>query len=262
MKKVFILLICLIFLLGAENKDTRILSTSGEGLSEATPDTVIINLGVQREGLTAEEAQAALRKALANVLEALKPLDLPNESIKTAGYSLYPLYKQRKDASGGTYQTDEIDRYRTYIRLSIELYQVQQAGKITDTAIKAGVNRVEDIAFTLKDDTAAKNEALKAAIISAQNKARLLAEKFNVELLSPIEIRETEIFSARSMMQNTQMIMNDAAAAGFNLPESKVKMNARINVTYEIAPKRTPPVPEPAAPASPLNVGNNPGSSY
>lgn len=242
MKKIFVILICLLMLLGAETAEKRTLSTSGEGIYEATPDTVIINLGVQREGLNAEEAQASLRKALANVMEALKPLDLPNESIKTNGYSLYPIYKQRKDASGGSYQTEEIDRYRTYIRLSIEIYQIPQVGKITDTAIKAGVNRVESISFVLKDDTSAKNEALQMAIVSAQNKARLLAEKFNVELLSPIKISD-ESYHQPVLFRNTSMVMAEAKDAGFNLPESKVEIQAKVNATYEITPKSTPPAP-------------------
>ena len=234
MKKLFIFLTCAMFLLQASTIERNKLSTYGEGVYEATPDTVIINLGVQREGLTAEDAQNALRKGLSSVLEALKPLNIPNENIKTDSYSLYPVYKQRKDASGGNYETEDIDRYRTYIRLSIEVYQIPQVGKIADTAIKAGANRVENISFTLKDNTTAKTEALKLAVNNAQQKAELLAERFNVELLSPIQIEEGYSYGA-SRLRNTSMIMAEASAAGFNLPEGKVVINSQVNVIYEIA---------------------------
>ncbi|MDR2431230.1 MAG: SIMPL domain-containing protein [Candidatus Margulisbacteria bacterium] len=239
MKKI-IILICLVclaaVLLAAENSERRALITYGEGLSEAAPDTVVINLGVQREGLTAEDAQGALRKALGNVLEALKPLDIPDDSVKTDGYSLYPVYKQRKDASGGNYETEEIDRYRTYIRLSIEIHQIPQVGKIADTAIKAGVNRVENISFTLKDKAAAKKAAIEAAVANAQDKAKLLAEKFNIKLLTPFSIVEENISYGQQLYRNTSMIMADAKSAGFNLPEGKIQVTSRVNVSYEIEP--------------------------
>jgi uncharacterized protein YggE len=235
MKKILFMGLSLLFLLNAQAGERSLLTTYGEGVYEAAPDTVVINLAVQREGLTAADAQDALRKALASVLEALKPLDIPNENIKTDGYSLYPLYKQRKDAGGGNYETEEIDRYRTYIRLSIEVYQIPQVGRIADTAIKAGVNRVENITFTLKDQEAAKTEAVKLAVDNAQGKARLLADRFNVRLLSPVVINETTDFRAPAL-RNTSMIMAEADRAGFNLPEGKLQIRSRIDVSYETAP--------------------------
>jgi uncharacterized protein YggE len=249
MKKIIILLACLLFT--AQAAERNVLTTYGDGIYEVAPDTVVINLGVQREGLTAEDAQNSLRKALANVLEALKPLDIPGDGIKTDGYSLYPVYKQRKNADGNNYETEEIDRYRTYIRLSIEIHQIPQVGKIADTAIKAGVNKVENISFTLKNQEAAKSEALKIAIRNAQEKAKLLAEKFNVGLGTPVSIQESGSYSA-PRLRNTSMLMAEAKSAGFDLPEGKVQITSRVDVSYEIqtptqSVTQAPPVAEPVA---------------
>jgi len=251
MKKLLILLICSIFLLCASTIERNTLSTFGEGVFETAPDTVIINLGIQREGFTAEEAQSSLRRGLAGVLEALQPLGIPDENIQTAGYSLYPVYKQRRDDRGGNQETEEIDRYRTYIRLSIEVYQIPQVGKIADTAIKAGANRVENISFTLRDNEAAKNEALKLAVNNAQQKAGLLADRFNVALLTPIRIEE-QIGFRTPQFRNTSFMMAEAADAGFSLPEGKVIVNSQVSVVYEIAPLPPRPavvVEQPTTPA-------------
>lgn len=232
MRKYFFFLLSAALLLQAAERNT--LETYGESVYEILPDTVIISLGVQREGLTAEDAQNALRKALSSVLEALQPLDLPNENIQTDSYSLYPVYKQRKDTTGGNYETEEIDRYRTYIRLSIELHQISQAGKIADTAIKAGVNRVENISFTLKDRETARAEALKLAVDNAQAKARLLADKFKVKLLQPIFIGESTD-SLQPAYRNTAALMAKSSA-DLALPEGKVQVRSRVEVKYETAP--------------------------
>ena len=71
MRKIIVLFLALAFLLAADAPEREIISTYGEGVYETLPDTVLVNLSVQRDGLTAEEAQDALRKALSAVLKNL-----------------------------------------------------------------------------------------------------------------------------------------------------------------------------------------------
>jgi uncharacterized protein YggE len=243
MKKIIFLFLVLAFLLAAETSERSTLATYGEGVYETMPDTVFVNLSVQRDGLTAEEAQDALRKALSAVLKNLEPLDIPQEKLRTDGYSLYPLYKQQKTASY-IQETPEIDKYRAYIRLNIELHQVQQMGKVVDAAIKGGANRVDNINYTLKDQTAAKREALRRAMENAQLKAGFMAESFNVKLVQPVSIEETGSSYSRAAGLNRVAVMKDTAA-DFSPPEGKVSFTSKVDVIYAIEPR--PAAPPPAA---------------
>ncbi|MDR1453870.1 MAG: SIMPL domain-containing protein [Candidatus Margulisbacteria bacterium] len=244
MKKIIILFLTLAFLLAVDVPERNTLATYGEGVYEILPDTVLVNLSVQRDGLTAEEAQDALRKALSAVLKNLEPLDIPQEQLRTDGYSLYPLYKQQKTA-GYVQETPEIDKYRAYIRLSIKLHQVQQMGKVVDVAVKGGANRVENIDYTLQDQSAAKREALKRAMENAQLKAGHMAESFNVKLVQPVSIEETGSYYSRAAGMNSMALMKEVASDSFSPPDGKVSFTSRVNVAYAIEPKPAPPPPQP-----------------
>ena len=234
MKKI-IFLFCALGLLAAAPSTRNVLTTYGSGLYETMPDTVIISMGVQGEGLTADDAQKALRKTLTAVMDSLKPLDLPAEQLRTDSYSLYPVYK--KGFTG--YTTSNIERYRAYIRLSIELRQIQQMGRAVDTAIKGGAHRVENIEYKLHDENPAKQAALKLAIENARNKANFMADSFEVKLLSPVFIEEVAsgYYMPRKVAGiNSLAVMRERedAESHFEPPEGKIGFNARVNVTYEI----------------------------
>ncbi|GBR76338.1 hypothetical protein NO2_0902 [Candidatus Termititenax persephonae] len=237
MKKIFFLA-ALLTLLWAETAGRNVITTYGEGVYEVMPDTVIVNLSVQRDGLTAEDAQDALRKALANVLSSLKPLDLLSEQIRTDGYSLYPVYKQQK-IDGYVRETENIEKYRAYIRLSIDLHQVPQMGKVVDTVVKNGANRVENIDYRLADTTAAKQEALRLAMENAQSKAAFIADSFKVILLRPVTIEEQTAYSPRAAGINSYALKTAAQDTAFNPPEGKLSFTSRVNVVYEIEPDKT-----------------------
>jgi uncharacterized protein YggE len=241
MKKFVVLFLTAAFLLALDAPEREILSTYGEGVYETLPDTVLVNLSVQRDGLTAEEAQDALRKALSAVLKNLEPLDLPQEQLRTDGYSLYPVYKQQKN-SGYVQETQEIDKYRAYIRLNIELHQVQQMGRVVDVAIKGGANRVENINYALKDPALAKQEALKRAMENAQTKAGFIARSFNVKLVKPVSIEETGSYSTRAAGLNSLALKRESDS-DFSPPEGKVSFTSRVNVVYAIEPKPAAPKP-------------------
>jgi uncharacterized protein YggE len=251
MKKIIILFLAMAFLLAADAPGRDTLATYGEGVYETLPDTVLVNLSVQRDGLTAEEAQDALRKALSAVLKNLEPLDIPQEQLRTDGYSLYPVYKQQKNErlSGYVQETQEIDKYRAYIRLSIELHQVQRMGKVVDVAVKGGANRVENINYTLKDQAAAKQEALKRAMENAQIKAGFIAKSFNVKLVKPVSIEEAGSYYSRAAGVNSLAVLQKAEA-DFSPPEGKVSFTSKVNVIYAIEPKPAapPPLAEPVTP--------------
>jgi uncharacterized protein len=228
--------------------DRNTLSSYGEGSYEARPDVVYVSLGVQRDGYTAREAQEALRKDIAKLIEALQAQGLTEETIKTDSYSLYPVYRTKKISD--TESEEEISKYRAYVRLTCEIYKIGDAGKLVDAAISAGANRVESMDFAVKDQAAAKQEALLRAMAAAKSKAQLIAGQFGVILVKPMSISESTFFdspSPRMYAMKADMGGNES----MNLPAGTLKVKTRVDVVYETAldtkPVTVPPVVVPTA---------------
>lgn len=203
------------------------LSTSGEADTEVAPDVLYVSMGVQRDGYTALDAQEALQRDLQKVIAELKTIGFEAETLKTDSYSIYPIYRQKKIDDNTT--EEEISKYRAYIRLTCETAKASDAGKILDTAVKAGANRIEQVLFTLKDPQIAKDAALKKAIQRATEKAGIMAEGFNVRLVGPAQISE-----ASYGFESPTMFKAMSVADSNSLPEGKVKVRSRVDVTFEI----------------------------
>ena len=50
-----------------------------------------------------------------------------------------------------------------------ETTAAERARKVIDTAVQAGATRIDNLQFTLKDDSAARNQALRAATQKAKS---------------------------------------------------------------------------------------------
>lgn len=237
--------------LAAEERST--LSSYGEGTYEARPDIVYISLGVQRDGYTARDAQDALRKDVTKLIEALRGQGLTEDMIKTDSYSLYPIYRTKKISD--TESEDEISKYRAYVRLTCSIYKIGDAGKLVDAAIGAGANRVESMDFAVKDQESAKREALRLAMLAAQEKAQLIAGQFGVLLVKPVSISESTFFDSpgpRLYAMKADLAGNEA----MNLPAGLLKVKTRVDVTYEIAKDNRPALPPTPAPTAKVPTAN------
>jgi uncharacterized protein YggE len=232
MKRYFIALILGLGLLCAEGKNT--LSTFGEASISTTPDVVYVTIGVQRDGLTAKEAQDALKRDIGKVLDALTSRELVlRENISTDQYLLYPIYRKKKIENQDVQETNEetLLKYRGSISLRCTVTQIAKLADLLDATVSSGANKIENVDFTVADQKPAKDEALRQAIANAQNKAQLIAEKMNVKLGKPISISESYYpapYRAKSFM------LMDANTAAQPLPSGMSEITARVDVVYEI----------------------------
>ena len=64
-------------------------------------------------------------------------------------------------------------------------------GKIVDTATGAGATRIDGLQFGLKDDSAARAQALKAAVQKARSKADAMASGVGLKVGTVIVVQES-----------------------------------------------------------------------
>jgi uncharacterized protein YggE len=107
-----------------------------------------------------------------SVIAAIKGLGIPDKDIQTQGVALYPIYDQGQAITG----------YNATNNVVVTVENVDQIGKVLDTAIQAGANQATNVQFGFKDETKLRNQALAAAAADARGKADALAGALGLQI--------------------------------------------------------------------------------
>jgi hypothetical protein len=157
----------------------NVIQTSGSGTVTGTPDRVQISFSVQTENADVKTAQSDNAARMNQVISALATAGVPKDSMKTTGYTIYPVYQ---DSSNPL--TSKIQTYQVTNTLQVTLTDVTKSGDIIDVAVANGINQVSSIQFMLSDaqSLALRNEALKKAVINARSDADTVAASLGVNI--------------------------------------------------------------------------------
>ena len=218
--------------LSAAFADTKITVTgSGEVLIPA--DVAVISLGVNVRSAEAPSAQAEANEVIAKIREALTAAGIDEEDISTGYINLYAAY----DYSSSV---ERITGYNASSTLAVKVTDMTRVGEVIDLAFGAGANMLDGVSFSAKDDTAARAEALKAAVADAKAKADVLAEAAGLGKLELENITEGGVYAYDSGANNFSakgMITEQAEDAATVIRAAKICVSASVTITYEAKEK-------------------------
>ena len=235
MRKLTALLLALALTLGLSTAfaDTKITVTgSGEVLIPA--DVAVISLGVNVRSAEAPSAQAEANEVIAKIREALTAAGIDEEDISTGYINLYAAY----DYSSSV---ERITGYNASSTLAVKVTDMSRVGEVIDLAFGAGANMLDGVSFSAKDDTAARAEALKAAVADAKAKADVLAEAAGLGKLELENITEGGVYAYDSGANNFSakgMITEQAEDAATVIRAAKICVSASVTITYEAKEKK------------------------
>jgi uncharacterized protein YggE len=149
----------------------------GEATVSTQPDQARINIGVVTQASTAQGAAAQNADRSNALIAELRKMVGSSGTIKTVGYTLNPEYKY--PPSGGT---PTLTGYTASNTVQVETSDLTQVGKLIDAATKAGANNIQSLEFTLKDETAARTQALQQAALKAREKAKAILSALGIVL--------------------------------------------------------------------------------
>ena len=174
---------------------TNTIAVSGTGQVTGTPDTLIIDLGVQVLRPSVGEATGEAARLAQAVIDALKAQGVVEKDIQTTNYSIYPEYDYRND-------TQTLRGYRVSNTVSAKIRDLEKAGEVIDAATAAGGDDaiVNNIRFDLEADGALITAAREAAWNDAKAKAEQLAALAEVGLGKAVSISETSSSSPPPIM--------------------------------------------------------------
>ena len=146
----------------------RTIQVSGAAVVNVTPDRVLIQLGVQSNGVTVNEVESANTRAIRQVIQALRGQGIEAKDIATDWYIIEPLYDD--------YDSLYIKGYRINNLVAVTLRDVKKVSSVIAAALKAGANQVVNVEFYTSQLRTYRDQARELAMKAAGEKAVALAE--------------------------------------------------------------------------------------
>ncbi len=168
------------------------ITVTASGQSSYTPNEALIQVTVQTQGSTAEGATQSNAQSISGVISALEGIGISNSSIRTQGYSLYANYANCYSSC-----VPSITGYTVSNSLQVNVTNSNPktlgltAGRVIDTAVKAGANQV-NLYFGATQSLIDRvmSVALKNAVGLADNQAQTIASSLGVSITGVISAAE------------------------------------------------------------------------
>jgi len=198
----------------------------GDASVSVTPDMARVDLGVATQAATAQDATQQNATQAGAVITALQTLLGASASIKTISYSVSPVYNNPPPG-----QNASIIGYMVTNIVEATLTDLTQVGKVIDTAIQSGANRVQGISFGLQDRTAPVAQALKLAASRARSQADAIASGLNLRTGSVLEASQ-----GVNLTNNPTVLTPSAGGVTTPIETGMVVVQASVTIQVAITP--------------------------
>ena len=233
MKKMFAMLLCLAILAlgtGAALADGTKLSVTGSGTVLVESDLAIVTVGVQETSKDVLEAQSTVNEKIAAIKQALLDAGVEESEINTDSINIYANYDYSDN-------TEVIVGYTARNSLSVRTTDMDNVGSLIDAAFVAGANTLDNVQFTVQDDTQAREQALTMAVEDARRKADVLASAAGLQVASIESISEGGVSvydSMRNYAADTVMAAEESGGAGTLVQAALVSVDATVSMEFEL----------------------------
>ena len=203
------------------------LTVNGVGSAQIAPDMAEVTLGVVTEARDAAKAHADNAAQAARVQSALKALGIAERDIQTTRYDFSPIYDVKDNGRNVT------TGYTVTNAVVVKVRNLTNVGKVIDTALANGANRVDSLEFSASDPSAAKNAALADAARDARSKADAVARALGVRVVRILNVySDAQSHTPRNYMP--MMMAKEAYDAATPISAGELSFEASVNIAYVI----------------------------
>lgn len=211
-----------------DDSRTSSLDVSATGKVSATPDRATVSAGVVTEGKTAREAMMANATKMNSVFEELMAAGIEEKNIQTSQLSLQPRYNYQDR------QTPTIDGYEARNTVTAKSEDIQSVGAMLDALVKAGVNNIGGIEFSVENPDEALNSAREMAIQKAKEKAQGMANAAGVTLGPLINMSEMNSGNGPRPVMMQARYSDSMESAPTPIAGGEQSLNVTVNLSYAI----------------------------
>jgi uncharacterized protein YggE len=203
---------------------------SGEGKVTAVPDLATLNLGVEAQEKTVQEAQTEAVTTMTALVAALKSNGVADKDIQTTTYSIEVVTKWNENTN-----EQIIIGYKVTNTVTAKIRDMSKVGTTIDAAAEAGGNltRISGISFTVDDPTTYYTQAREKAMANAKAKAEQMAGLADIELGKVLYISESGVY-----LPTPYYSMKDYAAGSASettpISAGELEITLTVQVAYSI----------------------------
>jgi len=208
------------------NASQPTLNVRATGSVTAAPDRATVTAGVVSEGKTAREAMIANATLMTSVFEELETAGILKKNVQTSQLSLQPRYDYRDR------RAPKITGYEARNTVTAKSENLDSVGAMLDALVKAGVNNINGVTFSVADPDDAIAQARTQAIEDAKAKAQSMADAAGVKLGKLMSLNESNFNAGpRPMAMMSARMESDAVTP---IAAGEQSMNVTVNMQYAI----------------------------
>lgn len=212
---------------GGDRNRTRVI-VSGDSLVQAQPDTAILTVSVVTQAKNALDAQQQNAARTEAVVRTLKAAAGAGSEVKTSGYSLQPQRIYREN------QPPTISGYEARNTVTVTIGDLTKVGPIIDAAAQSGANDIGGVAFTLRKDRPARDEALGQATREAMSKAQVIAQALGGKVVRILEVQEEGTVRPRPMYEAEMARGMMAQKVSTPIEIGSLEITGRVQLVVEV----------------------------
>lgn len=205
-----------------------LLTATGNGEVRVRPDLAQVQLGVETEAKTASDAREQNAAKVTKIIQAIKALGIPDNQIRTSTFQIQPVRRSDQPNIPGT---PPIVGYDVTNMVTATTDKFDLVPKIIDDSVAAGANRIDNVSFMLRDDSAARQTALKEAVADAIANAETMARELKIGLASVYSVQQGGVGVVPPSIIYRAM---GAAPSPTPILPGEVTVNASVTLSYII----------------------------
>lgn len=199
--------------------------TTGEATVTVRPDRAMIDIGVVTQAAASQAAVTQNAQKLEGTLARLRQLLGAGADIKTVSYSVTPNYQYPREGGQPT-----ITGYTATNIVRVTLDDLTKVGNVLDTASEGGANQIQNLRFTLKDESTVKAQALREAAIKARASASALASALDMTIVRVLSVAE----AGSPVIPVRDVAFAKAEGATTPIEPGTIEVNASVTLTVEV----------------------------
>lgn len=211
---------------GGSSGPNRQITVSGTATVSTRPDEAVVDLGVRSEAAESAAAMEANATKMAAVLVALADAGVEKQDIATIRVSL-----DRRTVDRGTKHERTVFVAQNTVEVTIT--NLDNAGPVIDTAVKAGADQVQDIRFQVSNPTEVRRQALQQAVRGGRAKADAMAAAAGAHVGGVISIREQG--NSYPEAYDQRLMLGAVAAATPIVPTRDIETRVTVSVVWSLA---------------------------
>jgi len=208
----------------------RGITVVGVGKASGTPDVAQINVGVETQAETVQQAVADNKAKMTQLLDALKALDIADKDIQTSNYGVFterqpiPSPEGKGTVGPATYHVNN--------QVSVTVRDVNKLGDVLDKTVAAGANNVYGVSFSVADTSKLEADARAEAVADAKARAESLAKLTGVTLGDVMSV--SEVIGGSGPVFEGARAATGLGGGGTPIQPGELEVNMSIQVTFAI----------------------------